>query len=425
MTIWHLAFKELLHRKVNFGLSVFAVAVAVGCLSGALALLRAHDHRTDEIIAVKETETRKQMAKLEDDYRKITKNMGFNVLILPKDQNLSDLYADDYALKTIPEEYATRLARSKVVTIQHLMPTLQQKLRWPEQQRTILMVGTRGEVPMLQADPKKPILDAVAKGEIVLGYELHHTLNLKAGSSLKLLGREFKVGKCYPERGTKDDITVWINLQEAQELLNKKGLINGILALECVCAADSLAKVRAEIAGILPDTQVIEFASQALARAEARQRAATAARDAVESEKLARARLRRERESFAAILAPVSLLGAAVWVGFLALGNVRARQTEIGILRAIGVRSSQILWLFLAKAVLIGFLGACVGLVAGLGAVPAMTETGKGALTASVLCDPKLMLLTLLAAPALSAVASWIPAWMAARQDPADILREA
>lgn len=145
------------------------------------------------------------------------------------------------------EEYVTRLANSRVVTVQHLLPSLQEKIKWPERERTILLVGTRGEVPIGRANPKKPIQDAVPPGEIVLGHELHRNMGLKTGDAVTLMGREFTVSETYGERGNKDDITAWIALSPAQEMLGKPGRINGILALECVCAADSLAKVRAEL----------------------------------------------------------------------------------------------------------------------------------------------------------------------------------
>src|SRR5262249_53712222 len=162
-----------------------------------------------------------KMRKLEDDYRKITLKLEFNVLILPKDQNLGDLYADDYASKYMPEEYAERLAKSRVVTVNHLLPSLQQRVLWKERQRTILLVGVRGEAPILHQDPKKPILAAVPPGTMVVGHELHTSLGLRKGEKVKLLGKEFTVHKLQPPRGTRDDITVWINLAEAQQLLGK------------------------------------------------------------------------------------------------------------------------------------------------------------------------------------------------------------
>jgi ABC-type lipoprotein release transport system permease subunit len=420
MHLLRLIFREILYHKLNFGLGVISVAVAVGCLVGEIAMLQRHDLRTDQIIAVKEAETKTKMATLEDDYRKITKGLGFNVLILPREQNLSDLFADDYASHYMPESYVERLAKSRVATIQHLLPSLQQKLKWPETERTIILIGVRGEVPILQADAKKPMLEPVPAGTMVLGSELHRTLKLKQGDKVKLLGRDFTVGKLHPERGTKDDITIWISLKEAQELLGKPGEINGILALECVCAADSLDKVRAEIREVLPDTQVIEFQSQTLARAEARQRAAAEAKDAIAREKQNRAQLRRERESLAAILVPLVLAGSALWIVVLGLGNVRERRSEIGLLRALGVGARRIMALFLGRAVLMGVLGAIPGLLAGalLGGVGTSVTHGIG------LQGPLFLVSVLGGAPLLAVLAGWLPAYLATQQDPASVLSE-
>jgi len=424
MKLHRLVLREILHRRLSFALGVASASVAVACLVAALAVLQKHDARTEQIVAAKEVETQQQMAKLEDDYRKLMLKMGFNVLILPKDQNLSDLYADDFASKYMPEEYATRLARSRVVTINHILPSLQQKVKWPEHERTVLLMGVRGEV-YLQSAQQKPLLEPVAPGTMILGHELARNLGLDAGSKTKLLGREFTIAKVNTERGNKDDITVWINLAEAQELLGKPGLINGILALDCTCdALDRLGRIRPEIARILPDTQVIEYASQALTRAEARQRAATEAQASIQREKENRGKLRGEREALASVLVPVVMAGSAIWIGLLALANVRDRRGEIGILRALGLRSRQILLIFLGKAILIGLGGAGLGYIAGR-AIGVLWREAPGAAPLHIaFVDPRLLLLVLVAAPLLAALASWLPAISAAQQDPAVVLRE-
>jgi ABC-type lipoprotein release transport system permease subunit len=264
---------------------------------------------------------------------------------------------------------------------------------------------------------------------MVLGYELHQGLKLKVGDKVKLMDREFTVHKLQPQRGDKDDITVFINLKEAQEMLDKRGLINAMLALECHCAADRLSQIRAEIGHYLPDTQVLEYASKALMRAEARNLAERNAKQAVQRAKAEgqaavaqvekeRAQLRQEREQYAAVVVFVAVLGSALWIALLTLGNVRDRKSEIGILRALGVRSRQVLALFVGKAVLMGVLGAALGFTAAVvvgmvnapGAPPPIDLAVLGAM--------------LLAAPVLAALASLAPALLAAQQDPALVLHE-
>jgi len=421
VTLTRIVLREIRHRRTGFLVGVVSVAAAAACSIAAMTVLRRHDLETTRLVAAKEAETQAKMEAYEDDVRKLTVAMGFNVLILPKDQDLADLYADDYATRFMPEAYATRLAESRVATINHVLPSLQQKIKWPERQRTVILMGVRGEV-YLHSAKQKPILDAVTPGTVVVGHELHSGLGLKAGDPLQILGRTFTVARLNPERGTKDDITLWIDLGEAQAMLDKPGLINAILALDCTCAADRLSLIRAEILKILPDTQVIEFASQAIARAEARRRAAEEAAAAIAAEKAQRDRLRNARETMAAILVPAVAAVCAVWIGLLALANVRERRAEIGIYRAVGLSTRQILLVFLGRAAAVGFAGAALGIAAALAfAAASGGATGSGVRTG---IDGRWLAWAVAAAPLLSVFASWLPALAAAQQDPADILRE-
>jgi len=350
MKISHLVIKEIKNRKQNFLLGLLSVVFAVTSIIGAMTMLKIHDIKTETLVTNKEKETRERLAVLQDDYRKITKKLGFNLLILPEDQNLSDLYAEDFANKYMPESYVDSLANSKSVFIRHLLPSLQQKITWKEKHRTIILTGIKGEVPFLHKNPKEPILVAVPKGTIIIGYELHKSMQIVPGDEIMLNGKSFKVSKCNESRGSKDDITAWIDLAEAQEILGKEGKINAIQALKCHCAGNSLAAVRQEVHSVLPGTKVIEKGSKVLARAEARDRAAKEALDAIEAEKVHRLNMRKEQENFASILVPLILFGSAIWIAFLFINNVTDRKSEIGILRAVGVKDGKIMKMFLLKA---------------------------------------------------------------------------
>jgi putative ABC transport system permease protein len=419
MKITHLVFKEIKRRKLNFFLGLISVIFAVTTVTGALTMLQIHDFKTVEIILNKEAETKKRMELLEDDYRKISKDLGFNLLILPEDQNISDLYANDFASKYMPESYVDSMAASKSVLIRHLLPTLQQKIIWPEKQRTIILTGTRGEVPFLHKAPKEPMMDAVPRGTMIMGYELHKSLGLNKGDKTELMNRTFTISKCNETRGNIDDITIWINLEESQEILNKQGEINAILALKCHCASNELAEVRKEVNAVLPGTQVLEKGTEILVRAEARDRAAKEAEDAIAAEILHRENLRVENENFTAILLPMVLLTSAIWIIFLFIGNVRERKSEIGILRAIGVKEKLIMQLFFQKAFIIGIIGAFTGYFLGIGAGMIW-----GGIFSIGFFKLKLFLAVLFLAPLLSLASAYIPATIAARQDPAEVLKE-
>ena len=120
------------------------------------------------------------------------------------------------------------------------------------------------------------------------------------------------------------------------------------------------------------------------------------------------------------MLVPMALIGCMAWIGLSALANVRERRTEIGVLRALGVRSVQIFSVFLGKAALIGILGGIAGYAAGFLAAAAWREAGS----VRSLVEPTLMTASIVLAPVLAVIAAWLPALLAARQDPAEVLRE-
>ncbi|TWT84083.1 Macrolide export ATP-binding/permease protein MacB [Planctomycetes bacterium CA13] len=423
MNVFTLIRKEIGHRKLNFALSILAAAVAAATFLVSISLLRSTDLETSRLINEKVAETEAEMAKLEDELRVSMKGLGFNIHIFPEGQDLSEVYEQGYASKTMPEEYVTRLAQSEIVTVNHLLPTLTQVTDWPEYKRKIVLIGIRGEVPKLHGSNKKPLLDPVPEGELIVGYELQNSLELEVGDQVTLKGREFKIRECYGERGSKDDITVWMSLKQTQEIFDKEGQINSILALECNCATiDRLSEIRAELGEILPGTKIIEQESKALARAEARKSGQTTARQQIESMKESRSRLKEKREALASILIPLIGIFCMAGIGLLVFLNAKERVYEVGLLLALGVNSFKILTAFLLKAAVGGWVGGMIG----IGASLLFIEKGGSLFAgypANELTSAVELGLVLVCMPLFAAIASWIPAFAAAQCDPAEVLR--
>lgn len=417
MSIWHFVLRELRHRKLNALVAASTVAVATACLVGAMMLLKADAQATEIALAERQQVVEQAGAELQDAMRKITKGLGFNVVILPEDQDLQEMHLTGTITKSMPEEYVDRLANSNIVTVNHLLPTVTKKLTWPEMDLPIVLYGTRGEVPLAHRDPKKPLLDAVPVGSMIIGYQIAQKLSLKVDDQVQLLGRPFTILKAHDERGTMDDSTVWVNLREAQEMLGMENLIHAIQALECHCAGDRIGQIRAEIMEILPGTQAIERGSSALARAEARDQAKVTAEQSLAAEISSRTQIRNQRENFAAILVPLTTIGSALLMGLMALTNARQRRHEIAILGAIGLRSRQVLGVFLGKAIITGLLGGVVGIIVGV--------VGSGLVNGSPgLPDTSTVLLALGLALGVALLGSWLPAMMASRQDAATVLQQ-
>jgi hypothetical protein len=347
--------------------------------------------------------------------------LGFNIQIFPEDQDLAEVYERGSASKTMPEDYFDRLAASGIVTINHLLPILTRRITWEEAGRPVLLTGVREEVPSQQREAPAPLLEPVPPGTLVLGHTLHRQLDLAPGDITRFFGRSFTVRQAHEERGSADDLTVWMNLAEAQELLGLKGQISAILALEREGESlDRLGEVRAELHKILPGVQIIEKQVQARARAEAHLRAKEAAGTQLAALREERARQRNAWTRFASVVLPLVLLLAFGGIGLLTALNVRARWTEIALLRAVGLPSQKLLALFLGKALATGLAGCVAGLLLAL-LLPwapwlRITDGFR-------LLNPFEFAGILLGIPLLSALAALPPAFIAAQQDPSELLR--
>ena len=401
-----------------------SVAVAVAFVVISFGQLKHFNAETNRIVDIQEKEVQKQNALLQEEYRKIGTQMGFNILILPQDQQLSDLYANDYASHYMPEWYVDSLASSKIITIQHLLPMLQQKILWPEKKRTIIVVGTRGEVQLVFGEKKKPMQNNVEEGTVYLGHELGAGYHYKPGDSISFMGTKLRVAACYPQRGSKDDITLWINLGQAQTLFKRPGQINGILALECNCAMAKPEIVRKEVGAILPGTQVVEFASQALTRAESRAKAAAFADSSLAVLKSNQAKVLSQKERLFAVMVPLVLLACGFFAGILFFINARQRRSEFGIFRAIGFQKRHVLIMVVGRALVIGVLGAAAGcLFCILGAMLPSQAAIKVFGDSSAWLKPRFLGLILAATPLYAAFAAWVPASMVMHDDPALIVK--
>ena len=378
MSILRMLLKELWHRKLNFALGLAAVIAAVALFVAVLTMSGASERETTRLM----------------------RNMGFNVLIVPKNTNMADFWNEDFGKEEMPEEYVHRLANSGGIAVQHLVATLQKKVSWRD--RKVLLTGVLPEVPIRGAEKKPPMGYQIPRGKVYVGYELASELGLKSGDTIDLLGRDFVVERCLLESGSKDDIRIYGHLHDVQEVVGKPGKINAIEALECRCEGNALATVRKSIAKALPDTRVTEFRSIAVARAETR----------------------RMVENYAAFLIPTVFLICAVWVGLLALSNVRERRQEIGVLRALGFRSGRVAGLFLGRAVVLGLVGAAIGFVVGTALALRFGPQIFRLTSAKITPIVGLLAWSLLGAAVLCAVASYLPTILAVTQDPAVTLRD-
>jgi macrolide transport system ATP-binding/permease protein len=129
-------------------------------------------------------------------------------------------------------------------------------------------------------------------------------------------------------------------------------------------------------------------------------------------------------------LALVALLLACLGIANTMYSAVLERTKEIGVLKALGARSRDVLLLFVAEAAGIGLAGGLVGALVAVGlgrlgnaAVDRLTRSVSSTGFDVFRTDFMVVLVAVLLAVLLSTVTGMLPAVRAARQDPAHALR--
>lgn len=378
--ILHLILKETALRKVNSLLSLLAIVVAVALYVGFHTTGTAADRETTRLM----------------------RDLGFNLRIIPANTDETQFWAQGYATETIPQEYVNRFGEQEGLSYRHLLATLQQQIAINNV--PVMLTGIDSEVAPLGVEEKKPLIFSIKPGTVYVGFHAARKLELNVGDTVEVEGESFTVAETMSEQGSEEDIRVYGHLSDVQRVLKLEGRVNEIQALECLCRdpnVDSIDILRTELERIMPEAKVIQL--RGIAQAREKQRLMV--------------------EKYFSFTMSVVLLGCALWVGVLAMLNVRERRQEIGVFHALGYGMSYIAALFLGKAVVLGFAGAAMGFGAGTLLAMWLGPNIFQVTSAMIQPDYTLMRSALIFAPLFAALCSMIPAALAVADDPAEILR--
>jgi len=381
MPLLSLILRELRHHRFNAALSLLGLVAAVALLVVIRLLSTAAERET----------------------RRVVRDLGFNLRIIPRETDPELFFATGYSDKTLPADAVQRLASGAqtFVSFNHLTASLERRI--PIGDREAILTGL-GPAVVGGGDKKQPMGFNIAPGKAHVGYLLARRLGAKPGAPLPVQGRLLTVEKVLVESGTDDDIRLFTSLPDAQAILNLPGRISEIKAIDCLCLTadqDPLTQLRAALAKLLPEAQVLQMRTMADARAKQRQTA----------------------ERYSRFAVPLVLGIGAAWVGILAALNVRERRAELGLWRALGHGSGRIAALFLGRAALLGIAGAALGYLlgnaVGLHYGPKLYPVTAGGFAS----EPLLLGWALVVTPAFAALAAFLPAMIAVAQDPAETLR--
>jgi putative ABC transport system permease protein len=131
----------------------------------------------------------------------------------------------------------------------------------------------------------------------------------------------------------------------------------------------------------------------------------------------------KETQGVMFILATTTLLIGGIGILNMMLDSVHERRGEIGVRLAVGGRRRDILWQFFLETFVITSLGGLVGVLLGVGGCLGLAALDFAELVPIPVLDPGIVVLAVLVMVFAGVSAGLLPAWRAARIDPAETLR--
>ena len=188
----------------------------------------------------------------------VMKNMGHNLLILPKQADPFDVYLCTDKQRLFPADVTARMAGHRRLASKYYTSVLQQRVA----------IGGRGVIltgiePVFRGDEtaeKAHLTTPVPAGHVRLGAAAAGGLKVAEGDAVAVLSRTYGVSEVLDPLGTLDDYRVYLPLGECQELLGKPGQINAVWSFLCLHGASLEGVSRrqeAQFAKLFPDYRII------------------------------------------------------------------------------------------------------------------------------------------------------------------------
>jgi len=376
-----LILKEIAHRKFNFIMGLVGMVTIVALVVAFYTMTQATKNETI----------------------KLTRDMGFNVRIIPGESDMNQFWADGYSNLSMSENVVDKLMEQKSINYAHLTATLHKRVQWRD--KDVIFTGISSDEREPSGAKKSKMIFAIEKNNVYLGYEVANQFHIKEGETITVFEKEFKVSETLAESGSEDDVRIYFHLETLQNLIKMEGRVNEVMAINCMCSTkngDPLGELRAELAKIAPEAKVIMKSNVADARENQRKMA----------------------DKYFAFLFPIILIICALWLGSVTMTNVKERTPEIGIMKAMGFSSWKISKLFFLRALFIGFIGALAGFLIGTLVSYQLGPQIFKVTTISIKPDYNLLYWAILIGPLFAALTSLLPVVWAVNKDAAELLKE-
>ena len=240
---------------------------------------------------------------------------------------------------------------------------------------------------------------------LVLGSGIAESFDLKVSDTVKIQGEEFPIKAILKETGNNDDTTMYMPLSVTQEIYKVNGYVSYLAA-----KVDDMSKMEHYEAAIMEVANVSVTSDKQLL--------------STVLSMLGSVNITLQ------MIAGVALIAAAFGIINTMMTAIYERRREIGILRALGSKSSDIFKVFVLESGLYGLLGGIIGVVLGFIvsfiAAPIIAESDFNALlkgaSLEVNIDVSVIALSILFSIVISILSGLYPSWKAAKLTPVEAI---
>jgi putative ABC transport system permease protein len=272
-------------------------------------------------------------------------------------------------------------------------------------------------------------LQAGDSGVVLLSENNSAYFNARVGDTIQILDQDFTVIGIHGTSSVSDQLTLYMNLSDAQSVTNNTGYITSLRVF--AQNSDVVTQVANSISSLHSELTVTT-GQERLTQLQTLQTTYNTALDSAQAS-IGQTQT-TAMEEIVVVVAATSLI-----VLFVMLYTVRERTKEIGTLKAIGFSNSTVMGQFLLEGILLSVIAGIVGIAIGTIAAPTLSSlllpsinlfgtqgarfARNVAPTAAASVNLELVLIAFGASLLLGALGSLYPAWRAAKIRPAEAMK--
>src|SRR5574341_100466 len=238
------------------------------------------------------------------------------------------------------------------------------------------------------------------KGDAVAGTEAARLLGLSAGDVVSVGGGQLRIAGVLDRTGSQDDNLLFTDIGWVQGRFRKPGEVS-LIELSALCSGCPIEDIAEQISAVLPGARAV------------------AVKETVELKMQAMHYFHR----FSLGISLLLLIVAGMIIFFAMTAAVKERVQEIGLFRAVGFRTGQIVLVLLTEAFLVSLLAGAAGTVIGLVSPRFIAPYLMSAYHLEFAFDPLLAAGGIIASVLVGLAASAYPAIRASLLDPVEALR--